>query len=581
MAHRPTHSEQRVHRFRVGGQTIASRDTPLAPPPLRGANLRHRSTDTRQEKIMNNAAHRWPMRLAAVCALALLLSGCGGGESSGGSAAPGPGAATVANAGALSTTLGPIGVLGDETTTNPSAVEIAGSALGQAESLTCTLVSWGASDVKGLADRVALGQGIDVIYPGALLQGASYQNAAFTPITIARAGGTITLSGVTLPPGSLYSATVSTVSVASIQQAIQDLLAQGPIGTVANFSFDVEQVYDSSSLAFSLGVDGKFGNSSVTASLNIDSSSNSNYVLAKFTQVFYSVSIAFPTNSTDVFRDGANFSDPAGQIGAGNPPLYVSKVSFGKQVFFLMKSEYSAHEIKAAIQGAYDGGLASASVDSNVDYQTVMSKTHVTYVVNGGSAEIALAPIDSSTPEAMYDAVKTSLAGRGGAVASAANPGTPIAYTLTYLKNNAVAEMAYSAVFDKKDCVPNFVTPVAHTFSMVTQTGNGGHFQLQWEDMAGGLTTYRDNLDDDDFSITAEIESHIVEGETFARLHVNVWPDCPYGSHVDVTHYMYADGVLKAGARVIQGYGNCGTETSWYIYDIDPTAGTITLHGSG
>jgi hypothetical protein len=447
--------------------------------------------------------------------------------------------------------------------------------------MTCTLSSWGDSDVKGLADRVALGQGIDVIYPGALLQGASYQSAAFTPITIARAGGTITLSGVTLPAGSQYSATVPTVSTATIHQAIQDLLAQGPIGTVANFSFDVQQVYDSSSLAFSLGVDGKFGNSSVTANLNIDNTSNSNYVLAVFTQVFYSVSIAPPTNSTDVFRDGPEFLDPAGQIGAGNPPLYVSKVSFGKQVFFLMRSEYSAHEIKAALQGAYDGGVGSVAVDSNVDYQTVLSKTHVTYVVNGGSAEIALGPIDSADANGMYDAVKASLASRAGASVSATNPGTPIAYTLTYLKDNSIAEMAYSAVYDKKDCTPNFATPVVHTFSMVTQNSNGGHFQLQWDDGTGTLTTFRDNLGNDDFDLTSEIGSHIVSGQTYARLHVNVYPDCPTGSHVDTTFYLYADGVPKAGIQTIQGYGNCGSETAYYIFDFDPDAGTVILTGSG
>ena len=63
---------------------------------------------------------------------------------------------------------------------------------GPLQAITCTTQAWSASDVRNLTDRLAFGADVGIVYPGALIQGNSYQNGTFTPITIPRSGGTIT-----------------------------------------------------------------------------------------------------------------------------------------------------------------------------------------------------------------------------------------------------------------------------------------------------------------------------------------------------------------------------------------------------
>ncbi|MBX2883408.1 MAG: thiol-activated cytolysin family protein [Granulosicoccus sp.] len=332
---------------------------------------------------------------------------------------------------------------------------------------SCTTQGWGASKVRELTNVVGLGLSGTTLYPGALLQGRDYENGQFVPITIPRSTGNLYMTGLVLDPGAQYQATDIPISGGNVNQAIQELITDYNVqGTTANASYEEQQTYSYESMLFDLGIDARYGLAKMEADLNIDSSKARNYVYSKFTQVFYDIVFEDPELDSSVFRDGASYSDPEGQIGPGNPPLYVSKVSYGRMVFFVAESEHDAQEVRVALNAAVRGAGSDLTVDSGLTYKEVLAKSRVYYYVAGGGADLALAPIASASPDQMFNAVKSFISDRSSANFSASNPGAPIAYTLNYLKDRKPARMSYTVNYDKKDCdfkeAP--VVPTPNTF---------------------------------------------------------------------------------------------------------------------
>lgn len=335
----------------------------------------------------------------------------------------------------------------------PVTEQVAPELLGDdVQSYTCTTTNWGTSEVRTLADRVALSQD-ENIFPGALIQGRAFQDGFFTPITIPRGAGTIYMTGLALAPNAQYFRDLSSFSASRVNQAIAEILTTEQVqGTTAEASFSVVQTYSDEHMFFSLGVDARYGLGSMSTDLKMNNTTKKNYMLMKFTQKYFDIVFEDPSMATSVFADGAAFRDPEDQIGPGNPPLYISKVSYGRQVFFVAESEYNAFDVKAALEAAYNGA-AEVNVEAGLDYGKVLSTTRMYYYVRGGSAGLALAGISQGATQAgMYGAILEFLANPEAANFSPSSPGAPIAYTVKYLSSRQTAQMSYNVIYDRKDC---------------------------------------------------------------------------------------------------------------------------------
>lgn len=372
---------------------------------------------------------------------------------------PEDGAARIAAAGEFAIApVAPPGPTSNEVMTDTLAVES-----GPLQSITCTTQEWSASDVRRLSDRTALGVDVGIVYPGALVQGMDFESGGFTPITIPRAGGTIVMEGITLEPGASYSRDLEVVSPANVQNAIKDILGdyiEG--GTTANYGDDFRQTYSYEHMLFTLGLDARYGIGSMEADLSIDTEKTTNYLFYKFQQKFYDVVFEAPEQATSVFRDGAAFAEPdpaSPQIAAGNPPLYVHKVSYGRIVYFVAESQYSAQDVEATLRAAVDGGSFEGSLQSGLTHEQVMDQTRITTFVLGGNAGDAVQNVKAGSAEARFAAIRNFVGSYGNANFSPTNPGAPIAYELRYLKNRQVARMSYTTVYDQKDCVSNLEFP--------------------------------------------------------------------------------------------------------------------------
>jgi hypothetical protein len=322
--------------------------------------------------------------------------------------------------------------------------------------VTCGIQKWEESDVRTFEDTIALDVNQGVVYPGALLQGADLMRGVFKPITIPRAPGRLFLSGITKEAGGVYTATVESINGPDVQQAIQDLLPQQAVGTTARLGANWQQTYSSEHLLFELGIDGRYTSpnfkASLSTSLNLKTESNRTRLFYKFSQVFYDVIFEDPQLATSVFRDGARFQDTENQIGPGNPPLYVQKVSYGRMIILLAESAYNSTEVEATLEAAAEGQNVQGEIRSGLSYKDVMSETSIHYMVLGGSAGLAVEPLKESDPEKLFEAVRNFLSQPAAAEYSASNPGAPIAYTLRYLSTRDVARASFSTTYDRKNC---------------------------------------------------------------------------------------------------------------------------------
>lgn len=313
---------------------------------------------------------------------------------------------------------------------------------------SCVAQQYSAYQVRELTGMMSSDATSNVIFPGAMLQGEYFEDGQFVPITIPKSGGNLILEGLS---GSLEkTAYADSYTFGEVTQQISNLLSGPSQATVADFTHSVKEAGSREEFLFNIGLDGRYGLSKIESQLEIARAHEENTVILEFRQVFYKISIENPETMYSMFRDGEDAEDPEDQISAGNPPLYVSSVYYGRQIFFKAVSNHSTEDIKASLEGSYQGLTGSVELESGFTYSEVLNSSEISYIVRGGSAEVASTPINSDD---MYQAVLDVIT--EGATWSQANPGAPIGFDLKYLTTRAPARMAFTADFLRKGCTLN------------------------------------------------------------------------------------------------------------------------------
>ncbi len=310
--------------------------------------------------------------------------------------------------------------------------------------LACKTVKVNASQVRDLSKLIDLG--VANLYPGAIIQGGRLADGEFISVDIETAGNTLIVDG--LSGGQDVTAEVPSLSEVDVKEGINDLLngISGTVeGTAAEFSYVIEQAFSQEEFQFHAGLGIGFPLADVTANLYTGNSTQSSRVMLQFNQKFYSISIPNPEDEYALFRrDQRTRLRDSDQISAGNPPLYVKTVHYGRQVFFLAESNYSTKDLAASLEAAYRGGpTTTVDVEARLTAKEVIDNSKVTYVVRGGGAGIALQ--DAPSFEAVQEVIQA------GAEWGLDNPGVPIAYDMRYL-NNEPAYLEFSSIFERKEC---------------------------------------------------------------------------------------------------------------------------------
>jgi len=162
-----------------------------------------------------------------------------------------------------------------------------------------------------------------------------------------------------------------------------------------------------------------------------------------------------------------SLDDVKAEMDETRPPAYVSSVTYGRMVLFTFESEYSSEEMQSALEFAYSGGF-DISGDVSVTYKDMISSSKITAFILGGNAGTAVQTIDS------YDKLMAFI--KEGGNYSRESPGAPIAYKLSYLKDNSPARMSFTTDYEVKECtrVSQKVRVVLQSITVDDDGGDAG-----------------------------------------------------------------------------------------------------------
>ena len=292
---------------------------------------------------------------------------------------------------------------------------------------------------------VAYAANSDSLYPGAIVGADSVLSGLFTQIVLPRAPATISVSLENLEGAK--SAELADPSLSTYREALAGILDTQITGsTPANLYSEIEEVHSETQLDMALGIQASWGLGVASLKTSFDWSKQnvrSRHVV-RYTQAYYTVDLDAPESPSALLRSDVTLDDVKAKMDAQRPPVYVSSVTYGRMVVFTFESEYSAEEMGAALEFAYSGGI-DVSGDVSVTYKDIISRSKITAFILGGSAGEAVKTIDS------YEALVAFI--KQGGDYSRESPGAPIAYKLSYLKDNSPARMSFTTDYDLRECI--------------------------------------------------------------------------------------------------------------------------------
>ena len=148
-----------------------------------------------------------------------------------------------------------------------------------------------------------------------------------------------------------------------------------------------------------------------------------------FKQIYYTANFDAPKNPSDVFAPGVTVEQlKARGIDEQTPPVYVSSVSYGRQMYVKFETTSKSTELKAAINAVIKG----VPIKPESEWARVLKNTTVTVSIVGGNADGA-AHVVTGTVEDLKKLIQE------GATFSTQNPAVPISYKTAFLKDNQVA----------------------------------------------------------------------------------------------------------------------------------------------
>ena len=346
------------------------------------------------------------------------------------------------------------------------------------------------NEKKNLDQLLVPGGTAGVLWPGALIQGASLIGGDPAEIPLPRSPISISID---LAVDSA-SRTIDDPTSASVQAAIAALQRKadsrlGPIDVVpARIDFEQTEAFSSDQfmLDFGSAVQASAplkvlkiplpGTASlgVDDSLGVELSFQIHTISVKLMQPMYTISFADEDKTApgDYLASSASDSQVAGvaargMLGGNNLPTYVKSVTYGRMVVFTMRntSFASATDLEDAVQASLNlfklGVSGSGTSKLSVKDSLLLQNSDLQVVAFGGSQDSALAAIRTGDLGKFFTSVPATQA-------------VPLGYRINYLKDGTVALLGQGTTYTRTDCEPAGTTARYWHVRLDSLTSNGG-----------------------------------------------------------------------------------------------------------
>lgn len=237
------------------------------------------------------------------------------------------------------------------------------------------------------------------IWPGALIQGKTHRDGAsigaLQELTIReRAPLSVTLSF----NNDDNTRVVENPEYGSVSAAVGSMIggaeAEG-LATANNIDYLARSYASEKQAAYEFGMSGRYLAFEATASGSLTRHQSRNTVAAKFVQQMYIAGVTQPSTPSAFFSEAftpARYQQhaAAGNIGPANPPLYVSRIGYGRMMVFAMSAQADASEIEGALSVSYNGIVAGGSASLNARQKKILETAEIRITQVGGDQTNAL-----------------------------------------------------------------------------------------------------------------------------------------------------------------------------------------------
>jgi Thiol-activated cytolysin len=343
---------------------------------------------------------------------------------------------------------------------------------------------------RNLDQLLAPGNAAGVLWPGALIQGASLTGGEPAEIPLPRSPISISID---LAVDSA-SRTIDDPTSASVQVAVAELQREadarlGPIDVVpARIDFEQTEAFSTNQFILAFGASAQAstplkvlgipvpGSASlgVSDSLGVEVSFQVHTIAVKLMQPMYAISFADEDKTTpgEYLASSVTDSDVAGvaargMLGGSNLPTYVKSVTYGRMVVFTLRNTSFATvgDMEGAVQASLNlfklGIGGSGGNKLSVKDSLLLQNSDLQVVAFGGSQDSALAAIRTGDLGKFFTSVPATQA-------------VPLGYRINYLKNGQVALLGFGTNYTESSCTPSGTKFRYWHIKLDSLTSNGG-----------------------------------------------------------------------------------------------------------
>ena len=296
---------------------------------------------------------------------------------------------------------------------------------------------------RTIEDFVILNPNAGEIWPGNIVQYEGLKRGILNPVGLEFGERTITIDKLSDKPlGRPLSKTISKAGYGNINHVLSQLALNLPQITAATMGKDIKKVHSLEHAKLEIGLGANWPSGSISGFFSEENFKEKTNLIISFSQSYFTVSAKRPDFPSEYFEFGVfkpREIRARNYMGEGNPPCFVSSVTYGRRFIVHVSSSISEEKVNAALNVVVNFATSGGHLDLSAETKRVLNQSHTRVLVVGGSASDAVEFIDQPNPETLIELV------RKGANISKESPGVPISYTVRFLSNNKTAAVGIPA----------------------------------------------------------------------------------------------------------------------------------------
>lgn len=300
---------------------------------------------------------------------------------------------------------------------------------------------------------------IEILWPGALIQGESHKNpvGGLRGLVIAERDS-INVSIPGLATGANFRRVKPNQAVvgSAIGEMVGNATAEG-LAAPSTITFKMESYHSEKQMALGMKLSGKYLGFSGSASGDISRNKSETTVTVQFYQKMFEVVVEPPQTPAAFFSDdftGEKLQEQVdlGRMGPDNLPVYVSNVVYGRMMMFSMTSTASESDIRATLNLAYKSIGTNVKGSMSAKQKSILEESKIAITSLGGDADATIAMIKSGNWQEYFT--------NSAPLTSAA----PLSYTFRNLGDGSIAAIHETDEFSISECSEKVGVPGVFDF---------------------------------------------------------------------------------------------------------------------